>query len=407
VAEVADLFNQLHEADPKRAVELSRQVRGKVSAKTGTKLDGLERQVEEKPTNGDEQNSKPVLNNNKPLEEQSTRSDTPQKTDHNEEDAPQETAAYQHDFAIASDITEKQKPSDPSVYARMVIGQENDLLAAKQRMSPHLTNNKGDYRYVPADGSVQDQFQQDLRDNGKLKNPDPGKYVVLRDPSDGNYRVWNRSEETQESTLLGAARVFTGGVLPTILGKAGKAISIPKAGAASGAAKGKIIAEANRKFGQWVGKVSSGGRKATNETVRLGEMTPEIKNFLKSKGVAHQSNDILVRDKEVQHMLRDIKKARGQAVPEDVVGRMPEAISNPKAVLWDKQDPALLYVFEVPGETRKGKYVVRVDMKDKVHLPGSNSSEKIRSNFVRTGGLVEDYNLIATVKYDVVKGGLD
>jgi hypothetical protein len=43
VAEVADLFNQLHEADPKRAVELSRQVREKVSEKIGTKLDGMEK----------------------------------------------------------------------------------------------------------------------------------------------------------------------------------------------------------------------------------------------------------------------------------------------------------------------------------------------------------------------------
>jgi|SaaInlStandDraft_7_1057024.scaffolds.fasta_scaffold210577_1 hypothetical protein len=49
---------------------------------------------------------------------------------------------------------------------------------------------------------------------------------------------------------------------------------------------------------------------------------------------------------------------------------MPEAISNPKAVLWDKQDPALLYVFEVPGETRKGKYVVRVEYPTKAKLPG-------------------------------------
>ena len=402
LAEVSNLFKQLNDRAPERAEQVAQEVRAKVSAKTGHKLDGLEGKTVQVtkdkgkdnvfigPGGEGQADERPADKNNRLVGKAN--------------DKPVVGKPFTHDFSVVSDNAEKEEPASSNGYAHLVIGAENDLLAAKQRTSPHLTTIRGEYRYTTAPESVQGSFRKHLQESGRLRNPDPEKYVVLRDPADGEYRVWNRSEKTAESTLLGAARVFTGSALPTLIGKAGKAISVSKAGTAGRAAKSSALTKANQAFGQWVSKITKPGQNAINETVRLGELTPEIWGFLKSKNVSHSSTDILVRDKEIQHMLRDVKKARGQAISEDMIGRMPEAIANPKAVLWDKKDPALLYVFDAPGETRKGKFVVRVDMRDKIRPLNSTSSEKVKSNFVRTGGLVQSDALSDIKQYEKIIG---
>ncbi|MHC8441239.1 MAG: hypothetical protein ACYYK0_03480 [Candidatus Eutrophobiaceae bacterium] len=57
---------------------------------------------------------------------------------------------------------------------------------------------------------------------------------------------------------------------------------------------------------------------------------------------------------------------------------------NPEAILYDKRDSALLYVFSPQGESGKGKRVVRVDYR---------TEPKNQRNEMRTGGFIEAYNL--------------
>lgn len=94
-------------------------------------------------------------------------------------------------------------------------------------------------------------------------------------------------------------------------------------------------------------------------------------------------------------LLKTVKATRGAGIPKDLIGRMPGILKNPSAIFWDKQDPALLYVFDIPGDARKGKFVVRVDYATKAKLPGQSKSKSITGNFVRTGGVVDPNNLRA------------
>ncbi|MHC8442137.1 MAG: hypothetical protein ACYYK0_08155, partial [Candidatus Eutrophobiaceae bacterium] len=106
---------------------------------------------------------------------------------------------------------------------------------------------------------------------------------------------------------------------------------------------------------------------------------------------------ILLTDKQLRHMLRDSKKTRGAALSPDDIRRIPGIIGNPEAILYDKREPALPYVFSPQGESGKGRLVVRIDP-----LKGGG---KIASA-IKTGGLVETRNL-REPRYDLIKGSVE
>ncbi len=180
-----------------------------------------------------------------------------------------------------------------------------------------------------------------------------------------------------------------GGKAGTLLKRSlGRAItSLPKTKAA--------LFRRNLEFGSWMGKVSITGYRTTNEARRVGDMSDSVARFVQTKGFDPQDGSILIRDKEALHMFRDAKTGRDQAIPRDYAARLPEVLGKPEKVLWDNQDPGLLYVFDVPDLGKKGKVVVRVDMSEKFKLSGeTGKSGRRRGNLVRTSGLVEAPNLL-------------
>lgn len=191
-------------------------------------------------------------------------------------------------------------------------------------------------------------------------------------------------------SLLSVVELIPGGgkagsLLKRSLGRA--ITSLPRAKA--------VLFRRNLEFGSWMGKVNAPGYHATNEAQRVGELSGPVARFVQSKGYDPQDGSILIRDKEVQHMLRDAKVARDGAIPRDYATRLPEILGKPEKVLWDDQDPGLLYVFDVPDLGKKGKIVVRVDMRTKFKLPGeSMKSGRRQGNLVRTSGLVEVRDLL-------------
>jgi hypothetical protein len=84
-------------------------------------------------------------------------------------------------------------------------------------------------------------------------------------------------------------------------------------------------------------------------------------------------------------MLRGAKAARSAALPIGDLRVLPDIITEPEQILWDSQDPALLYVYDAGDKT--GKIVVVVDFKGKV------SRAKVVTNAIRTGGLVRPNDL--------------
>ena len=95
-------------------------------------------------------------------------------------------------------------------------------------------------------------------------------------------------------------------------------------------------------------------------------------------------------------MTRDAKRARGQALDDADLDRLPEILADPRAVLLDTEveSPVLLYVFD--GE-RSGKIVVRVNFA---------TSRKGQTNAIRTAGYVPATNL-RMGRYTVIEGEVD
>ena len=86
--------------------------------------------------------------------------------------------------------------------------------------------------------------------------------------------------------------------------------------------------------------------------------------------------------------------------------RLPEIIAKPEAVLFDAQEPALLYVFRSVERTdRKGKIVVRVNFDEKQRDRAGNRRLAV-TNSIRTGGYVQPEDLRVR-RYRVLEGEVE
>lgn len=154
-------------------------------------------------------------------------------------------------------------------------------------------------------------------------------------------------------------------------------------------------------FAPWVTSLMT-RKQPLGEIKTVGYLSPRTIDELVQRGETPTTAVITVTDKDVMHMLRDAKT--GKHIPEDHIRALPDHITSPRAVLWDKRDPALLYVFDAPGE-RSGKLVVRVNYKTKAR-GADGGRHAVQTNNVRTGGLVEVKNLKDKSFYDVIEGQL-
>ncbi len=157
-------------------------------------------------------------------------------------------------------------------------------------------------------------------------------------------------------------------------------------------------------FEKWFDQAAAGGR-VDRSVVVAGFVDDPVIRALAARGVSLDSGAITVQQSTIMHMMRDLKTNAGNAVPADLLKKMPELLNKPKAVLVDRQDLALVYVFDVPTDPRMGKLVVRVNYADKARPPGGKA-QTIRTNSVRTAGLVPQPALADPARYDLVFGSL-
>ncbi len=116
------------------------------------------------------------------------------------------------------------------------------------------------------------------------------------------------------------------------------------------------------RFAKWVDEVLARNQ-ARGERKIIGLVAPYVRRFVEQKGVALESQVLLIDDKGLLHAARDTKAERGAALSREELRQLPELITKAEMVLWDTQDPALLYVFA--SEDKKGKVVVRVNQRRK------------------------------------------
>lgn len=163
-----------------------------------------------------------------------------------------------------------------------------------------------------------------------------------------------------------------------------------------------LAPQLGKAFSPWVTKMLK-RKQPLGEIKTVGYLSPSIVDELARRSQAPTTAVITTTDKEIMHLLREAKD--GKHLPADMIRSLPEFIHKPKAVLWDKRDPAVLYVFDVPGESRDGKVVIRVNYKTKARAP-DGKRYMVKTNSLRTGGLVKLENLKDTEVYGIIDGKL-
>lgn len=152
----------------------------------------------------------------------------------------------------------------------------------------------------------------------------------------------------------------------------------------------------------WANDVLQLGR-ARNTYRVIATMTPQIVKVLQAKDYVLDSAAVSVRDAELLHLVRDAKQSRRAALTQAQVLALPQLVAGARAVLWDVQDPALIYVLDVEGQDAL-KAVVRVNWETRVRDADGRASQKMNS--VRTAGKVKLGDL-KSKRYELLEGNLD
>jgi len=163
-----------------------------------------------------------------------------------------------------------------------------------------------------------------------------------------------------------------------------------------------VVAEIQRSYAHWFDDVVAQGN-AGGERRVIGAFSPRTVERLSDFDQSPENAAITISDKEVLHLLRDVKKSRNQALSQSFVRDLPTEIASAKAVLFDMTDPALIYVFDTEN-AQKGKLVMRIDYYQRVR--GSDGKRRdVRVNAARTGGIVKPENLWQK-RYRLLDGSL-
>lgn len=163
-----------------------------------------------------------------------------------------------------------------------------------------------------------------------------------------------------------------------------------------------VLPQIAAEYRMWAGQVIEVGRAANNYRV-VGALQPDVLAALKRMGIQPETAALTLRDAELLHLARDTKTARGAALPMEDVLALPLRLASPQAILWDGQDPALVYVFPRDDQERLGKVVVRVDFAQRTR-EADGGRQNIARNAVRTAGLVAEGDLANRQRYSVLAG---
>ena len=133
----------------------------------------------------------------------------------------------------------------------------------------------------------------------------------------------------------------------------------------------------------------------TGYSVLVTCVKPEVVAKLEKIGHPMETADIWLRDEELTHGMRDSKRDRLAALPPEVWRDLPNLLD--KALpYFDTIDPGLVYALDINGIP--GKIIIQVNYRDKIK-DSKGKRSKIKSNFIRTGGIVERFNVMKDSRY--------
>ena len=160
---------------------------------------------------------------------------------------------------------------------------------------------------------------------------------------------------------------------------------------------------------QYIRMARPGFRRWAKSAVESDEVRNEVRpvGFLSNTVIEQLLDDdsrptpasalVTISDRALRDIIRPQKSAVGsQAILEQILLDLPGHLRRPRAVLWDKQHQNLVYVWEVPGESRYAVLPVNINHTDAGQLTQS----------IRSGGLVSQATLSDSIRYGEMEGSL-
>ena len=155
---------------------------------------------------------------------------------------------------------------------------------------------------------------------------------------------------------------------------------------------------AGEEFARWFDQASAGGR-IDQPRVVVVALSRDALAALRQREVDPASGAITVTQETVRNMLRSAKSIRGRGAPVEMLRRIPDVLSAPRAILLNRRRRELLYVFDA-GDDGMEKLVLRLEYFSKE----SDSRATIQTNAIRSASLVSDIALRDRAAYEVLVG---
>lgn len=155
----------------------------------------------------------------------------------------------------------------------------------------------------------------------------------------------------------------------------------------------------NQEYQQWAKGILESKRHALSYQI-VGTLSLAIQKHLQTRGISLANAAIVLRDKELLHLARDTKVARGAAIDKEVLLNLPAYLQAPVATLIDTEDSAVIFVLNT-NQGKADKLVLRLNRQDLL----AGKKEKVSINAIRTAGKVIAENL-RSKRYILIEGEL-
>lgn len=195
------------------------------------------------------------------------------------------------------------------------------------------------------------------------------------------------------------------------LGSVAKLSAESTAPAAAALATNPAIRSAlTSEFKDWTDKLVESGM-PTSAVFHVGAISPSILDALVKTEITPQTAVIMIRAQEVLHVLQDTQPATRSGLPkspsQEDFSRLPELLSAPRAVLLDRKNQRLIYVFDRASDSGLG--TARIIVAVNYTLKTAEGSGKQVPNSVRTVKLAETADLakeVASGTLELLEGSL-
>lgn len=161
----------------------------------------------------------------------------------------------------------------------------------------------------------------------------------------------------------------------------------------------RIVQDVRREdYANWADKIlnRAEGTYPDGTSKTVGVIDAGIMQALKVRGIEPFSEDISVTDKQLIHLSRAVKQARGQQIDLNTIKHLPDRLVNADVVLRSKNKNELIYAFKRP-DGLYDKVAVNLQRKE------DNAKNAQSRNWIVTAGKMEEQNLRNENAYEILK----